>query len=212
MRTTLIMIASLLLAACGLGADSGKVYPMAGKDARQALLHIEPPLELLGSTISSAHAVSGGDGTIRWALADRSAVSVINLVATTKDEGPQEVRIIVSLEPSKGSHHDDVAARLEQNPAVVNYFKAVMAEQIDSTLNHREFDMAAIQGQMAVAAMSLAPQMAESFDKAAKQSEDSDRSNIENAYAHEGEDDRSYEPDDTEFGKPMDAATGSDVN
>jgi hypothetical protein len=212
MRATLIIFTSLLLAACGLGADSGKVYPMAGKDARQTLMHIEPPLELLGSTITSAHAISGGDGTIRWALADRSRVSVLNLVATTKDEGPQQVRITVSLEPSKGNHHDDVAARLEQNPAVVNYFKAVMAEQIDSTLTHREFDMAAIQGQMAVAAMSLAPQMAASFDKAAKQSEASDRSNIENAYAHEGESEPSYESDDTEFGEPMDAATGSDVN
>jgi hypothetical protein len=212
MRAAFTLFAALLLAACGWLGDSGKVYPMSGKDARQALLFSEPPLHLFGDSIASAHATAVGDGSIRWALADESGTSMLYLVATTKDEGPQQVRINVSVEPPLGAHHDAVAERLGQYPAVVNFFRAVLSEQVDSTLTHRDFDLAAVQGQMAAAALSLAPQMAESFDKAAKQYEADDRANIEGAYAHEGESESYDESDDSDFGKPMDPATGAAVD
>ena len=62
-----------------------------------------------------------------------------------------------------------------------------MAEQIDATFEKREFDMAAIQGEMVAAAISVAPQMQASVDEAARRSDARDRSNIEDAYRREAQ-------------------------
>lgn len=192
----LIGIAALL-AACGL-FGSGTTYPVAAKDARATLLLTEPPLYLFGSEVAKARVSRDGEGTVRWLLVDRLGTGMVTLVARSEEAGADKTRISVSVEPPPGGRHDVVAQRLEENPAIANFFKAAMAEQIDATFEKREFDMMAIQGEMVAAAMALAPQMQQEFDKAA--------SRPEPRYTPQPD----YSEKEPAYGEPMDPAAGSD--
>lgn len=212
MRRLLTLAAALGLAGCGLFGDSGTTYPVAAKDARATLLLTEPPLYLFGSEAAKAKVSRDGDGTVRWLLVDRLGTGMVTLVARTEEAGAKQTRVTVSVEAPPGGRHDEVAKRLGENPAIVDFFKAAMAEQIDATFEKREFDMMAIQGQMVAAAMSLAPQMQAGVDEAARRSNANDRANIEEAYRHEGQgwSYDSYSDREPAYGEPMDPAAGSD--
>lgn len=207
MRRLLTLAAALALAGCGLFGDSGTTYPVAAKDARATLLLTEPPLYLFGSEVAKAMVSRDGDGTVRWLLVDRLGTGMITLVARTEEAGAKQTRVTVSVEAPPGGRHDEVEKRLKENPAIVDFFKAAMAEQIDATFEKREFDMMAIQGQMVAAAMAVAPSIQAQAVEAARRSNAEDRSNIEEAYRREAQG-PSYEDypeeDEPAYGEPMD--------
>lgn len=201
--------AALLLAGCG-GADQGRTYPVEPREARAALLLVEPPLELFGSQVANARATRDGDGTVHWLLLDDLGSGLLTLSATTREAGEGKTRIAVLVEPPPGGRHDAMAKRLADKPAIAGYFRAAMEEQIAATLEHREFDMAAVQGQMMMAALALAPEMTANVEEAARRGEAQDRANIERAYREEGQgtSDGSYsDTAEPAYGEPMDPAT-----
>lgn len=187
-----------LLGACGL-LPGGTTYPVPAKDARATLLLTEPPLYLFGNEVAKARVSRDGEGTVRWLLVDRLGTGIVTLVARSEEAGANKTRVSVSVEPPPGGRHDVVAKRLEENPAIANFFKAAMAEQIDATFEKREFDMMAIQGEMVLAAMAVAPQMQKDFDEAAHRPEPQ--------HTPYRDDPESDEP---AYGEPMDSAAGSD--
>ena len=212
MRRMLAIAAALALSGCGLFGDSGETYPVSAKEARATLLLTAPPLYLFGNDVAKATVTRDGDGTVRWVLVDRLGSGLLSIVAKSEEVGENQTRVSVSVEPPPGGRKAAIAKRLEDNPAIAGYFKAAMAEQIDATFEKREFDMAAIQGEMIAVAFALAPQMQASVDEAARRSNESDRTHIEEAYRREAQGDpyESYsEADEPAYGEPMDSAAGN---
>ena len=212
MRRAFALLAAVCLAGCGLLGGGGTTYPVSAREARAQLLLTEPPLYLFGNEVAKARVSRDGDGTVRWLLVDRLGTGMLALVARSEEAGADRTRVSVSVEAPPGGRHDEVARRLEENPAIANFFRAAMAEQIDATFEKREFDMAAIQREMVAAAIAVAPQMQASVDEAARRSEARDRSNIEDAYRREaqGSSYEGYSDKEPVYGEPMDSAAGSD--
>jgi len=212
MRRALAFVAALALTGCGLFGDRGETYPVAAKDARATLLLTAPPLWLFGNDVAKATVSRDGDGTVRWVLVDKLGSGLLSIVARSEEVGEKQTRVTVSVEPPPGGRKEMVAKRLEENPAIADFFKAAMAEEIDAKFEKREFDMAAIQGEMIAVAFALAPQMQASVDEAARRSEQSDRTHIEEAYRREAQGNpyESYsDADEPAYGEPMDAAAGN---
>ena len=156
MRRAFALLAAVCLAGCGVLGGGGTTYPVSAREARAQLLLTEPPLYLFGNEVAKARVSRDGDGTVRWLLVDRLGTGMLALVARSEEAGADRTRVSVSVEAPPGGRHDEVARRLEENPAIANFFRAAMAEQIDATFEKREFDMAAIQGEMVVAMLTLA--------------------------------------------------------
>lgn len=203
-----------LLAACGL-MPSGKTYPVAIREVRQTLLATKPPMEFFPAQAASAYPKRESDTRISWLLVDRQGSGLLSFVADLSETGPQETRIVVSVAPPPGGRHDQVAKGLEENPSAADFFRSAMEEQIAATLEKREFDMAAIQGKMMMAAFATMPKMQQQLDEAVKQEHARNRSNIENAYREEAQgggdygSESRYGATEPAYGEPMDPATGS---
>ncbi|KPL68962.1 hypothetical protein SZ64_13145 [Erythrobacter sp. SG61-1L] len=213
-RAIITLATAILLAACGL-FPSGKSYPLAIRDVRQTLLATQPPMEFFPAEAASALVKRESDTRISWFLVDRQGSGLLTFVAELTEVGPQETRIAITIEPPAGGRHDQVAKGLEENPTVVDFYRSAMAEQLGSKLEKRDFDMAAIQGKMMMAAFATMPKMQENLDKAVEQEHARNRENIDKAYREEAQGSPAYRREDPyssrepAYGEPMDPATGS---
>lgn len=213
-RALFMLAVAALVAACGL-LPSGKSYPLAIRDVRQTLLAMQPPMEFFPAQAAGARVQRDSDTRISWLLVDRQGGGLLTFVADLEEEGPAETRINVSILPPAGARHDQVAKGLEENPSAADFFRSAMAEQIASRLEKRDFDMAAIQGKMMMAAIATMPKMQENLDKAVEKEQARNRDNIDKAYREEAEGRSSYSSQsgygssEPVYGEPMDPATGS---
>ncbi|HTN14713.1 MAG TPA: hypothetical protein VL094_07900, partial [Sphingomonadaceae bacterium] len=182
---------------------------------RQTLLATRPPLEFFPADVSAAYPKRESDTRISWLLVDRRGSGLLSFVADLSEAGPQETHIEVSIAPPPGGRHDQVARGLEENPSTADFFRSAMEEQIAATLEKREFNMAAIQGKMMMAALATMPKMQQRLDEAVKQEHARNRSNIENAYREEAKGGSPYSSQggygssEPAYGEPMDPAAGS---
>lgn len=213
-RALFMLVLAALLAACGL-LPSGKSYPLAIREVRQTLLATKPPMEFFPAQAVGARVQRDSDTRISWLLVDRQGSGLLTFVADLEEEGPAETRINVSVQPPAGTRHDQVAKGLEENPSAADFFRSAMAEQIASRLEKRDFDMAAIQGKMMMAAIATMPKMQENLDKAVEKEQARNRDNIDKAYREEAQGGTAYSSQsgygssEPAYGEPMDPATGS---
>lgn len=213
-RAILALAVAALIAACGL-MPSGKSYPIAIREVPQTLTAMQPPMEFFPAEAAGAQVKRESDTKISWLLVDRQGSGLLTFVAELTEAGPDETRISVDILPPPGGRHDQVAKGLEENPTVVDFYRSAMAEQIGATLEKRDFNMAAIQGKMMMAAFATMPKMQEQLDKAVEQEHARNRDNIDKAYREEAQGGSSYSSQggygssEPAYGEPMDPATGS---
>jgi hypothetical protein len=159
-----------LLAACGQGTS----YPIPASQVTGKLLSTKPPMFVFGSTASDIMVTQGEGGAVRWTVL-KGGKQVMRLVATVTPDGDNASRVAVSVEPPNNDANSQVGKNMADNPAIVNLYKAAMAEQIDARLNNRSFNSGAIQAQMVAAAIATIPKMQASLDEAVKSSQDMER-------------------------------------
>lgn len=181
LRRPVALVAALLLAACGFAA-SGHVYDETPREVRQRLPQIDPPYQIFGSAVTDSRVVNRGDGSVMWTLIDADRLELLQLIASVGDAGGSRSRVAVSVQPPAGKYAKRVGQGIAQNPAIVRLYRRAMEEQIDAGLNGHEFRMAAIQAELAAAAVVSMPRMASQLDEAAKQSAAEDRRNFDHAY------------------------------
>jgi hypothetical protein len=134
-----------LLAACGDGAS----YPIAAAEVTSKLMATRPPMFVFGNSGANVMVTQGDGGAVHWTIL-QGGKQVMRLTASVTPDGDSASRVAVSVDPP--SNDSATASSMAENPQIVKLYKAAMAEQIDAKLNNREFNTAAIQGQMVVAA------------------------------------------------------------
>jgi hypothetical protein len=97
------------------------------------------------------------------------------------------VAVSVDIDPPSGGDPKRLADAMSQRPAVFGYFRTVAREQVDAVLTHRAFSFAAVSGDMAVATVSMLPDIRKQLDDAAAAYERQDQETIHHAYDAAGQ-------------------------
>lgn len=206
-RSWLALTLASLLASCGL-IDSGTTYPVSARDAHKVLTAIEPPYFLFGGSAVGGRPQQIDNGKLRWTLRHADANGAIAFIAAIEDQGEQQSKVTVTVEPGDGPNREKVAKALEENASIVALYKAAMVEQIDAALEKRSFDFGAIQGQLARATIAAMPQISADMDRAAEASRKRSSENMDRAYREEArggwQEDASPSGNEPAFGEPMD--------
>ena len=210
MRRTLCLCtlvpAALTLAGCW---QSGTSYPLPSAEVRERLRSAEAPLTTFGQSAADSVTLEQGDDTIVWAIVDDEDREMIRLVARMVPEG-QTTRVTADIAPPEGARHDAVAKGLAANASIASFYRAVAAEQVDSALNKRDFDLTRTYGPMMAATLANLPRMRRTFDEDAAASAKTERENTQRAYDDEASgrwpSTRSGGSDSRRFGDPMDEA------
>lgn len=189
-----IAIALALLAALA-GCQKGKTYPMSPEAARAALVGATIPDIAFGKSAHSGPGQATTEG-VEWPVlmgASEDAAmpggdnSEVMKLAAKLEPASGGVAVTVDIEPPPGADPKLLAAAEQQRPAMFRYFRTVAREQVDSVLNHRAFDFAAVSGDMAVAVVSSLPDIRKQMDEAAAAYERQDQETIHRAYDAAGQ-------------------------
>jgi hypothetical protein len=191
MRPVLWLFAGLAclgsLAACGSRATTYAVTPEA---ARNALAGTTIPDLAFGYEAHAEPARATGDVMV-WHIdgGDRDTAAgppilllVAKLVAV---QGGTEVSL--DIQPAAGADRAAFDRTVTEQPAVHDLFVAIAGEAVDAGLAHRAFDVGRIRTQMALAALSMLPQIQAEVDRAASAHEQQERKAVDDAYRAAGE-------------------------
>ncbi|AZI35908.1 hypothetical protein NT2_04_04580 [Caenibius tardaugens NBRC 16725] len=206
-RRWLALAMAGLLAGCGL-IDSGTTYPVSAREAHKVLTAIEPPYFLFGGSAVGGRPQQIDNGKLRWTLRHADSQGAIAFIAAIEDQGAQQAKVTVTVEPGDGPNKEKVAKALEENASIVALYKAAMVEQIDAALEKRSFDFGAIQGQLARATIAAMPQISADMDRAAEASRKRSSENMDRAYREEArgewQESEALQGVEPTFGEPMD--------
>lgn len=208
------LCAAILLAGCA----EGRRYDAAPAEARSLLATSEMPLMVFGSQALAVETVRRDPGTVLWLVLDARGDEMMRLVARVTAEGSGS-RIVADVLPPEGRYHDRVTKGMADNPAVVDLYRKVAAEQVDAAMTGRDFSMAAITPAMMAAAIALVPNMGppasapSGAERADHQAQAQARAwaDIDRAYAKDAREAQRDEPygtatrdDEPRFGEPAD--------
>ena len=183
-RRPLAIVLSALLGGCGAGGEAGEVYPGAAGEIRQALLGIDELPPLFGGNAVDTRVINNGDGTITW-TASQQFKPVLRFIARVEPVDEAHTRVTVQITGPTSAEDDEVTRRLAENPTVRDLYLAAMVEQVDATLEGRDFDMSAISGQLAVATAANIGETVDRLDRAAAEYRRQDAENVAKAYEQE---------------------------
>jgi hypothetical protein len=212
-RTAFPFLLSILLLLAGCGA--GNHYDMPAAKVRETLRSSEFLLSIFGSEVTDAQVGQIGTDTVVWTLiAGDDDRAMLRLTAKiTPDRSGS--RVSVDVLPPESTFKARVAQGLKDNPSIVNFYRAAVAEHVDAALTHRDFDVTRIYPEMLLATFANVPKLNKQFDEAAAQGrkDDADRAahdpyesiNEANSKALPGQ----YGAPDTsrKYGDPLDDTT-----
>jgi hypothetical protein len=181
------VLAVLALTGCG----QGKVYPLSSDAARSALVGTTIPDIAFGKSAHSGPGEAVADG-VAWTVllgSDEDAAlpgdghdsGVMKLTAKLAPASGG-VEVSVDIDPPAGADPKRLAEAESQRPAVFSYFRTVAREQVDAVLTRRAFNFAAVSGDMAVATVSMLPDIRKQMDDAEAAYERQDQETIHRAY------------------------------
>jgi len=186
----LAVISLLVLAGCG---RHGTVYAVATDAARQDLVGTIIPDLAFGNSAHAEPAVGTADG-VEWHIVrgdDAAAlpggtpsreIMVLSATLANADEG---TLVSVDVKPAAGVDSKAFEQNMSDNPAVADMFRAIAREAVDAGLSHRPFEFGNVSAQIAMATVSMLPQITQQMDEAARAYEQRDRDTIDDAYRRE---------------------------
>ena len=184
-RLACLFVAAASMVGCGILAK-GEVYPVPISEVRQALRQTEPPMDVLGSAATNWRVSQRGDGTIVWLILGEGNAELMRFVAKSTSEGRDATRVEVSVQPPDGSNHDVVAKGMQDHPAILDFYHAAIAEQVDARLEKREFEYRRIAMQGVQATVIELPGISAQMDRAGEQMRKRDADHMARAYRNEG--------------------------
>lgn len=181
-RSALALVPALL---AGAGCSQfGAYYPVPSSVARDRLLASEAPLMPFGQMATDSVTLQKGDDTIVWAILDDDDHELIRIVAKIAP-GAESTRVWSDVAPPQGTRHDAVARGLTENVSSAGLYRAVAAEQVDSALNQRRFDLTRTYGPMMAATLANLPRLSKTFSDDAAASRKQNRDAMQRAYDDE---------------------------
>ena len=189
--STTLRAAALAVIMALTGCRQGEVYSLSPDAAQSALAGTTIPDIAFGK---SAHTEPGkvtAEG-VAWTIAlgsdedgdppgDGHGGEIMRLAAKLAP-APGGVDVSVDIEPLSGADPRLLDKAMSERPAVFRYFRSVAREQVDSVLTRRAFSFAAVSGDMAVATVSMLPEIRKQMDDAASAYERQDQETIHRAY------------------------------
>jgi hypothetical protein len=189
-RLALVPALALGLYACA----QEKTYPVTVEAAQAALVNTEIPGIAFGMSAHSEPAIAIPGG-VEWFIsrdqsgseASASPASQKHLLILTAQFDPVSggTRVAVDVKPGSSAQASAFAKGMEQKPAVAAMFRSIASEQVDATLSHRDFNFANIRQSMALATLSMMPEISNQMDSAAEEFHRADRERVDNAYRAE---------------------------
>lgn len=171
-----------LLTACG--GKSAEVYPIAPQDMAARLQAVQVPMFMFGTggaMADSPAASVDGPNQVSWPIRQGSD-ELFRYVATIEPAGENQSSVRVSILPGNAR----VAQGLKDNPDIGELYEVAMIEAIDSTLEGREFSMAAIGPATMAAAQKRMGEINAKFDREIEQHRKKTQDNLERAYREQG--------------------------
>jgi len=179
LATTLAI--GLLLSACG--TDSGKAYDQPIDTVHRALEAVEQPPVFGDGHVDFAVDANRPD-KITWTVG-QGGIARVRLEATLSADSATSTRVRVEAHLAGDRPSPGQAPVLQSQETVLALYKAAMAERIDSTLTHRDFNITAVYPQLAAATAANIGTISRQLDEAAAASRKRDEDNIKKAYADE---------------------------
>ena len=188
------LVSALALGLCSCGQE--KAYPDTVEAAQAALVGSTIPDIAFGMSAHSEPAIAIPGG-VEWFISRDQSGSEGSaspgspkrlLVLTARFEpvsGGSGIRVAVDVEPATSAQAPAFAKGMGQKPAVAAMFRSITSEQVDATLSHRDFNFANIRQSMALATVSMLPEISNQMDSAAEEFHRRDRENVDDAYRAE---------------------------
>ncbi len=159
----------LLLGGCGTGTYSDQP---AGA-VREELGSSEMLIAMFGSQVRDVEVSQSGADTVVWTLIAREDSPALRLTAKVVPE-KQGSRVSIDVLPPEGAFKERVTKGLKDNPGIVRFYRAIVAEHVDATLRHRAFDVTRVYPEMMLARFAAMFKLNKQFDEAAKASRRAD--------------------------------------
>lgn len=206
MRTILALLASVALAACG---EPGEVYPLSEAEVVAKLKQSDMPPGIFGSAAPDARVSRDTDGNVVWIVSQRGK-RLMRFVAYTEAVDAENTRVAVEVFGPNDNPEDPINKRFAEHSEIIDLYRDAMTEQVDATLEGRDYEFSRIAGSMMRAAAANAGNIANDMDKAAERS----RKSVEEYEARQAavaEPVEGWYADDTydhSYGQPTDSGSG----
>lgn len=155
------------------GCSSGTYYDQPAGTVRERLGSSEMYIAMFGSQVRDVDVSQRGADTVVWTLLDNQVGPALRLTAKVVPE-KQGSRVSVDVLPPEGTFKERVTKGLKDNPSIVRFYRAIVAEHVDATLRNRAFDMTRVYPEMMLAMFASMPKLNKQFDEAAKASRRAD--------------------------------------
>ena len=172
-----VLLALLLMIA---GCAEGRTYPVSVDEARRTLQTTEFPTLLFGAARVESDVVTAGPSDMVWTIS-QDGDPVLRFRGKLTAKGAAASRIHVQVEGA----NPRAVQMLKERPAMGRLQVAAMEEQIAADLEKRPFDLTKTYSAMGAALIAERPRMLEEARAMAATAEESDRDNMERAYANE---------------------------
>jgi hypothetical protein len=173
----------------GFGSHA-TIYAVTAEAARHTLTGTTIPDIAFGEEAHAEPARPVGNAVV-WQI-DRgvgdttTSQPILLLVAKLAPvQGGTEVS--VDVQPAVRTDRAAFDQTVTGQPAVRDLLVAIASEAVDAGLAHRPFDLGRIHMQMAVAALSMLPQIQDQMDRAAAAQEQQERNAVDEAYRAAGQ-------------------------
>ncbi len=158
-----------------------RAYPFPVASVNSTLDDTDLPAMVFGERASTARHWRLDNATSAWALENSEGDEFMRLTAKTTGDA-KSARVHYEIEAPKGPDHDKLEKHFKQNSAMVDSYKAALAEQVDAALTRRPFNMANIMGAVTRGSLSQLGMMGATMRKAAAGYQQERDDNIERAY------------------------------
>jgi len=185
MRSTLSLfaLAPALVAVTGC-SQLGTSYPLPSSEVLSRLRASEVPLMPFGGSASDSMTLQKGDNSVVWIILDENDHELLRLVAQIAP-GDKSTRVWTDVAPPEGIRHEAVAKGIAANPSIAAFYRAIAAEQVDSALGQRHFDLTRTYGPMMAATLANLPRLGKTLGNDAASSEKTSRDTMQRAYDDE---------------------------
>jgi hypothetical protein len=155
------------------GCSSGTYYDQPAGTVRERLGSSQMYIAMFGSQVRDVEVSQSGADKVVWTLIALGDTPALRLTARVVPDN-QGSRVSVDVLPPEGTFKERVTKGLQDNPSVVRFYRAIVAEHVDATLRRRAFDMARVYPEMMLAMFASMPKLNKQFDEAAKASRRAD--------------------------------------
>lgn len=202
LRPVLIAASCAFVTACG----QGTYYAEKPDHVRAELREASFPTFFFGDQAVDSSATVNGEGTVIWNITGQNDDQLIRLSAKVAPDG-KGARVTVDVLPPAGRNRARVEKGLAENGSIARLYRTIAAEHVDSTLNHRDFNIGTVTPAMMAATFATMPKISKQMSDAGDEFRRQDAERARHAPAGEANPGGSG----GKFGDPMDTAEpGSD--